>query len=305
MFLGACVIAGSALAYALVSEEKVVATAASCGDVSDAKMVWVPGGSFTMGSDTAYAEEGPTRQVTVPGFWIDAHELTNAEFDRFVKATGYKTLAERQPPAIAGATPDMLQPGSAVFTVPTPDDDRWWRWVAGANWRHPEGPASSIDGRADDPVVQIAYEDALAYARWAGKALPTEEQWEYAARGGLDGKTYAWGEERDPGGVPQANYYQGVFPQKDLGTDGYAGRAPVGCFKPNGYGLYDMIGNVWEWTRRADGPQSNMRVIKGGSYLCADNYCRRYRPSARQFQEHDLGTDHIGVRFIRNATGPT
>jgi formylglycine-generating enzyme required for sulfatase activity len=230
---------------------------------------------------------------------MDRHELTNAEFVRFVGATGYKTLAERPPPAIHGASPDMMQPGSAVFTVPTHDDDRWWKWVVGANWRMPEGPKSSISGRDDYPVVQLAYEDVLAYARWADKALPSEEQWEYAARGGKIRQTYAWGEERDPGGVPQANYYQGVFPRKDLGIDGHIGRAPVGCYNANAFGLYDMIGNVWEWTSRAAGTGSEVRIIKGGSYLCAENYCRRYRPSARQLQEHDLGTNHIGVRFVK------
>jgi len=268
-------------------------------------MVWLPGGNFMMGSNRDYPEEGPARRATVAGFWIDTHELTNGEFARFVAATNYRTVAERPPRPVDGAPPEMLRPGSAVFAAPQSPEDPWWRWVPGAQWRHPEGPASSIVGRDNEPVVQIAYEDALAYARWAGKSLPTETQWEYAARGGLNGRTYAWGDELDPGGVAQANYYQGVFPVRDTGSDGFAGRAPVGCFRPNGYGLYDMIGNVWELTASEAGPQPGMHVIRGGSYLCAPNYCHRYRPSARQFQEGDLGTDHVGVRFVRNVPGPS
>lgn len=267
-------------------------------------MRWVPAGSFTMGEDPHYPEEGPPRLVAVPGFWIDEHELTNAEFARFVAATGYRTLAERLPPVLPGAPPDMRKPGSAVFSVPSPDDPRWWRWSVGAEWRHPSGPAESIAGHGRDPVVQIAYDDALAYARWAGKDMPTEVQWEYAARGG----TQALPEPVAHDGTPMANYYQGVFPVRNLATDGYVGRAPVGCFPANGYGLYDMIGNVWEWTSSqigaGNGGADEMRVIKGGSYLCAANYCARYRPAARQFQERGLGTDHIGVRLVDNRRPP-
>jgi sulfatase modifying factor 1 len=274
--------------------------ATSCASLADAPMVHIAGGTFIMGDDPHYPEEGPPRPVTVAPFWIDAHELTNAEFAAFVKATGYRTMAERLPPTLPGAPPDMSIPGSAVFSVPTHDDPRWWRWVVGAQWRHPAGPRESIAGRDTEPVVQIAYEDAEAYARWAGKKLPTEAQWEYAARGGQK----ALPEPVDSEGRPQANYYQGVFPVRDLGLDGYKGRAPVGCFKPNPFGLYDMIGNVWEWTSDPASPTSDMHVIKGGSYLCAGNYCARYRPAARQFQERGLGTDHIGVRLVSDRAVP-
>ncbi|MDB5678432.1 formylglycine-generating enzyme family protein [Sphingomonas bacterium] len=257
-------------------------------------MIKVAGGGFVMGDDPRYPEEGPPRRVSVGTFWIDAHELTNAEFARFVKAIGYRTVAERAPPPLAGAPPEMRVPGSAVFATPDDTDPRWWRWAIGAQWRHPSGPQESIAGRDSEPVVQIAYADAEAYARWAGKRLPTEAEWEYAALGG--GK--ALPEPVDASGTPQANYYQGVFPQRDLALDGYRGRAPVGCFKPNAYGLYDMIGNVWEWTSDTDGKARDTGVIKGGSFLCAANYCARYRPAARQFEERGLGTDHIGVRFV-------
>ena len=270
---------------------------AMCTGLPDNEMVWVPGGSFVMGDGAHYAEEGPPQTVAVEGFWIDTHEVTNAQFAAFVKATGYKTISERDPPKLPGAPPEMLVPGSAVFNIPSDDDPRWWRWVVGAHWRHPSGPKETIVGRDNEPVVQIAYQDAEAYARWAGKELPSEAQWEYAARGGA----VALPEPVDAKGKPQANYYQGVFPVKNLNTDGYIGRAPVGCFKPNGYGLYDMIGNVWEWTRssgsRADASEP-VNIIKGGSYLCAANYCARYRPAARQFQERGLGTDHIGFRLV-------
>jgi formylglycine-generating enzyme required for sulfatase activity len=276
-----------------------------CTGRSGNNMVWVPGGSFVMGDDPHYPEEGPPQTEKVTGFWIDAHEVTNAEFAAFVRATGYKTLAERDPPKLPNAPPDMLVPGSAVFNIPSDADPRWWRWVPGAQWRHPSGQQESIEGRDREPVVQIAYQDAEAYATWVGKELPSEAQWEYAARGGAA----ALPEPVDAQGQPQANYYQGVFPVKNLNTDGYVGRAPVGCFKPNGFGLYDMIGNVWEWTSasgsRADGSEP-VNVIKGGSYLCAANYCARYRPAARQFQERGLGTDHIGFRLVdTKKAGPT
>lgn len=271
-------------------------TRAACAVLPDDQMFWVPAGRFTMGEDARYPEEGPARSVTVPGFWIDTHEVTNSQFARFVRATGYRTLAERTPPVQPDTPREMRVPGSAVFAVPDEADPRWWRWVAGAQWRHPSGPIKSIRGLEHEPVVQIAYEDAQAYARWAGKDLPSEAQWEYAARGGRP----ALPEPVDSNGAPTGNSYQGVFPVRNLATDGYVGRAPVGCFPPNGYGLYDMIGNVWEWTQSAEGPQSDRRVIKGGSYLCAANYCARYRPAARQFQERGLGTDHIGLRLVNN-----
>lgn len=259
-------------------------------------MTWIAGGGFMMGDGARYPEEGPPRRVSVPGFWIDTHELTNAEFAAFVAATGYRTMAERAPPVTPDTPAEMRVPGSAVFAVPDRDDPRWWRWAVGAQWRHPSGPAETIGGRGQAPVVQIAYEDAEAYARWAGKALPTEAQWEYAARGGQPAPP----EPVDTHGVATANYYQGAFPVRDLGLDGFRGRSRVGCFPANGYGLYDMIGNVWEWTRDPGGDVPGGHVIKGGSYLCAGNYCARYRPAARQFQERGLGTDHIGVRFVRN-----
>ncbi len=270
-----------------------------CTDLTENEMVWIPAGSFTMGENPRYREEGPPRTIHVDGFWIDAHEVTNAQFAAFVEATGYKTLAEREPPKMEGAPAEMQRPGSAVFNVPSDDDPRWWHWVPGAEWRHPSGPTEKIDGQEKVPVVQIAYDDALAYAKWAGKALPSEEQWEYAARGGEATRP----EPKDAAGAPQANYYQGVFPARDLGEDGFTTRAPVGCFQPNGFGLYDMLGNVWEWTTndgsRADASEA-VKVIKGGSYLCAANYCARYRPAARQFQERGLGTNHIGFRLVEN-----
>ena len=274
-----------------------------CIDPVRSDMVWVPGGKFVMGTNPHYPEEGPPRLVEVKGFWMDAHEVTNDQFAAFVKATGYRTMAEQQPPALPGAPAEMLQPGSAVFTVPTPENRSWWRWVVGAEWRHPSGPDTAIDGQGMMPVVQISYQDAQAYARWAGKQLPSEEQWEYAARGGAPELPEPLG----PDGKPQANYYQGVFPVRDQGTDGFLGRAPVGCFKPNGFGLYDMIGNVWEWTTAAGdrpGASEPVNVIKGGSFLCAANYCARYRPAARQFQERGLGTDHIGFRLIDTRRQP-
>ena len=267
----------------------------SCTGIAKRKMVWIEGGAFTMGEAALYREEGPPRTVTVNGFWISETEVTNAQFAEFVKATGYRTEAERDPPQLEGTPPEMRKPGSAVFRVPTAENPNWWNWVPGADWRHPNGPRSSITGRDDDPVVQVTYNDALAYARWAGVSLPTEEQWEFAARAGAA----AVPELIDAEGKPQANYYQGVFPARDFGADGYTSRAPVGCFKPNPYGLYDMIGNVWEWTSSQPRKGAPANVIKGGSFLCAANYCARYRAAARQFQERDLGTDHIGFRVVR------
>jgi len=277
--------------------------ASTCTGLAEDAMVWVPGGSFTMGEDPNYPEEGPPRVVAVEGFWMDAHEVTNAQFAAFVAATGYVTMAERTPPALPGAPPEMAQPGSAVFRVPSPDNPAWWRWAVGAQWRDPAGEGAGIAGQERHPVVQIAYEDAAAYARWAGKALPDEAQWEYAARAGAP----ALPEPVDGEGKPRANYYQGVFPARDLGTDGFTSRAPVGCFAANALGLHDMIGNVWEWTStagaRADAAEP-VGVIKGGSFLCAANYCARYRPAARQFQERGLGTDHIGFRLIDTQRPP-
>lgn len=288
------------LAFALSACSSPSPSTPKCAALVDAPMVRLPGGTFTMGDNPRYPEEGPPRRVTVKSFWVDTHELTNDEFARFVAATGYKTAAERMPPITPETPPDMRVPGSAIFAAPRQEDPRWWRWKIGAQWRHPSGPDETIDGRGQEPVVQIAYEDAEAYARWAGKRLPSEAEWEYAALAGHK----ALPEPVDRHGVPQANYYQGVFPERDLGLDGFRGRAPVGCFRPNAFGLYDMIGNVWEWTSEPAGPGGENRVIKGGSYLCAGNYCARYRPAARQFEERGLGTDHIGVRLVSDHAVP-
>lgn len=293
-------------------------------------MSWIEGGVFAMGSQAAYREEAPVRDVTVDGFWIDTLETTNAAFAQFVDETGYVTVAERtpNPDEIPGAPPEMLKPGSAMFRQPASLMSReilqWWIYMPGANWRHPQGPDSSIEGRMHYPVVHIAFEDAQAYADWAGRSLPTEAQWELAARSRSDGSTYAWGEERVPEGKHMANTWQGIFPIQNTSEDGYVGASPVGCFPPNAYGVYDLIGNVWEWTAdyyapghdtaetmNPQGPPAEqshdprqpgfaVRVIKGGSFLCAPNYCMRYRPSARQAQDTGLGSDHIGFRTALN-----
>ena len=302
-------------------------------------MVWIEGGEFRMGDERFYPEERPVHRVAVDGFWIDEHPVTNREFSRFVAATGHVTFAERPPdPSLyPDASPQQLVPGSIVFRQPAhpvalDDWRRWWEWVPGASWRHPNGSASSVDGLEDHPVVHVAHEDADAYARWAGKQLPTEAQWEYAARGGLDGAIYAWGDEPEPDGHPRANTWQGEFPWQNLERDGFARTSPVGSFAPNGHGLLDVTGNVWEWTDdwftsrhppdvtspccvprnpRVASPQSASfdvlqpgaeiprRVIKGGSHLCAPNYCLRYRPAARQAEPVDSTTSHIGFRCIK------
>jgi formylglycine-generating enzyme required for sulfatase activity len=287
-------------------------------------MTWLPGGEFAMGSRDFYPEEGPVRRVGVEGFWVDERPVTVAEFRRFVKATGYVTMAERPPdPAdYPGADPASLVPGSLVFQrsrgpVDLRDVTNWWAYVPGATWQRPEGPASDTYTRGRHPVTQVAHEDAVAYATWAGKALPTEAEWEFAARGGLDGAVFAWGDEFAPGGRPMANTWQGEFPWQNLLHDGYAGTSPVGVFPPNGYGLHDMTGNVWDWTcdaasanepaqRPCCGPAEPdahipRRVIKGGSHLCAPNYCLRYRPAARQFEAVDTSTSHIGFRCVVRA----
>jgi formylglycine-generating enzyme len=301
-------------------------------------MIWVPGGTFRMGSDNHYPEEAPAHTVIVDGFWMDVHTVTNEEFRRFVDATAYVTLAERPPnPAdYPGAKSEMLMPASVVFRKPRQQVDmtnsyNWWGYVPGANWRNPEGPTSSLRKKAKHPVVQVAYEDAEAYARWAGKELPTEAEWEFAARGGLEDAEFVWGDEFAPGGRMMANTWQGEFPWENLATDGYEGTAPVGSFPPNGYGLYDMAGNVWQWTTdwyREHGqiqqscctphnPRGGERdasfdpqmpnihiprkVTKGGSYLCAPNYCRRYRPAARMAQPIDTAICHLGFRCLIRA----
>jgi formylglycine-generating enzyme required for sulfatase activity len=295
--------------------------------------VWIPGGAFAMGSDRHYAEEAPVHEMAVGGFWMDEHPVTNLEFMRFVKATGHVTFAEQAPdPALyPGAKPELLFAGSVVFQKPAgPVDLRnpynWWAWRRGADWRHPEGPGSTLAGRERHPVVHVAYRDAEAYAAWAGKELPTEAEWEFAARGGLVGAEFAWGDELMPRGRPMANTWQGEFPHENLLLDGYEGTSPVGAFPPNGYGLVDMIGNVWEWTadwyttsheapsaccgggdpRAAsidptDPAAIPRKVMKGGSHLCAPNYCRRYRPAARMAQPVDTSTCHVGFRCIIRA----
>jgi formylglycine-generating enzyme required for sulfatase activity len=297
-------------------------------------MLWIPGGSFRMGSNRHYPEEAPEHLRTVNGFWIDKYPVTNNDFRQFVKATDYITLAERVPDAslYPGAAGDKLVPGSVVFKQPSrPVDLRnhhnWWELVAGANWRNPEGPRSSLVGREQHPVVHVAYEDVEAYARWTGKEIPNEAEWEFAARGGIDGAVYAWGNEMMPNGRMMANFWQGEFPLVNLGLDGFERTSPVGSFPPNGYGLCDMIGNVWEWTTdwflprhavpktccsgsvkndareasydpRQPGITIPRKVLKGGSFLCAANYCLRYRPAARIGQQIDTGTCHQGFRCV-------
>jgi formylglycine-generating enzyme required for sulfatase activity len=291
-------------------------------------MRWIEPGSFTMGSDRHYPEERPARLVSSDGFWIDEAPVTNRWFARFVEETGYVTAAERSPDPtqFPDAHPELLVPGSAVFSpppgpVPLTDERAWWQYVPGACWRRPEGAASSVDERLDHPVVHVGFDDACAYARWARRDLPTEAEWELAARGGLDGAEFAWGDELTPGGRHLANTWQGPFPWLDTGEDGYRGTSPVGAYPPNGHGLVDMIGNVWEWTRSTEQPGTAagscctpapaappaepQRVIKGGSHLCAPEYCARYRPAARQFLEPGSTTSHLGFRCVsRDRTCP-
>ena len=289
-----------------------------------AELVWIPAQTAVLGSDDHYPEEAPTRAVTVEGFFIQSHPVTNAQFAEFVDATGYLTVAERplDPADFPGAPPQNLQPGSLVFRRTSGPVDlrhlsQWWTWTPGASWRHPIGPGSSIATRSEHPAVHIAFEDAAAYAEWAGLALPTEAQWETAARGGLDHTTYTWGDKPEPEGSRLANYWHGDFPWRP--DAGYGRTTPVGSFPPNAYGLFDMAGNVWEWTTdwyadtRAGDPCCEAgsydpaqpqfavprRVIKGGSFLCADNYCLRYRPAARRPQMVDTGMSHIGFRCIK------
>jgi formylglycine-generating enzyme len=259
------------------------------------------GGSFVMGINPQYPEEGPEQEVYVDDFRIDAHEVTNKQFAEFVKATGYITDAEKMPPSTMPQSQELPQAGSAVFHEPDAQNPKWWRWIGGANWNHPLGPHSTISGKENHPVVHVSYNDAEAYAVWKGGQLPSEAQWEYAARGGDNTPE----PPLNAAGTIEANTYQDAFPVKDTGADGFVGTSPVGCFGANGYGLYDMIGNVWEWTK-ADGMSKKKRTatIKGGSFLCAENFCRRYRPSARQFQERDLGTNHIGFRLVYPINNP-
>lgn len=289
-------------------------------------MIALPGGRFLMGADDQYPEEGPAHLVEIRGFRIDARPVTNRQFSLFVAATGHVTVAEIPPTAAEypNAAAALLFAGSLVFTptraaVPLDDPFRWWRWVRGANWRHPEGPGSSIQGREEHPVVHVAHADAAAYAAWAGNRLPTEAEWEYAARGGLDGQTYAWGSVFRPGGQSHANTWDGKFPWRR--TSRWPRTSPVGSYPANGFGLFDVIGNVWEWTDDwyqprhekgpccvADNPRGPaagtldpaapimQKVLKGGSFLCSPDYCRRYRPAARHAESVDSATSHIGFR---------
>ena len=292
-----------------------------------APMVWIPGGDYLIGSNAHYPDERPAHRVHVEGFWIDQFPVTNEHFAEFVHATGHVTVAEVPPdPAdYPGALAEMLHPGSLVFTKPTHPVDmshigNWWAFILGADWRHPQGPDSSVDELTNHPVVHVAYADVEAYAAWAGKQIPTEAEWERAARGGLHGAEYAWGDELRPNGRFMANTWQGRFPYENLREDGYEGTSPVDAFPPNGYGVQDMIGNVWEWTcdwyrpmhaahSGCCGPTACLdptkpairiprRVLKGGSHLCAPNYCRRYRPAARYPQPIDTSTSHVGFRCI-------
>jgi formylglycine-generating enzyme required for sulfatase activity len=306
-------------------------------------MRWIPGGEFTMGSDSdlAWADEKPAHRVRVDGFWMDETDVTNAQFRKFVKATGYVTTAEKPPDIeeimrqMPPGTPrpkDKVTPGSLVFfptkgPVSLRDYSQWWKWTPGANWRHPEGLDSSIKGKDDNPVVHVSWYDALAYAKWAGKRLPTEAEWEFAARGGLDNKPYVWGDDKPTDTNIHANIWQGKFPYKNTARDGYVRTSPVKAFPPNGYGLYDMAGNVWQWCsdwyqvdlyrRRAGSevidnphgpiksfdprqPYSPLRSQKGGSFLCHDSYCTRYRPSARHGCTPDTGMSHMGFRCVKS-----
>ena len=308
-------------------------------------MIWIPGGEFQMGTDLeiGWPDEKPSHPVRLAGFWMDATEVTNAEFAKFVEETGYKTTAEKPPtleeimrqvpPGTPPPSEDMLIAASMVFSppageVPLNDFSQWWQWVPGADWRHPEGPDSSIVGREDHPVVHISWYDATAYAKWAGKRLPTEAEWEFAARGGLTGQAFTWGNRPPSSEFIMANIWHGEFPHNNTAIDGFKGSAPVKSFKPNGYGLFDMAGNVWEWcsdwyardqhadqaelgvvenphgpekTNDPQQPYAELRVQKGGSFLCHESYCLRYRPSARHGGAPDTGMSHLGFRCVMSA----
>jgi formylglycine-generating enzyme required for sulfatase activity len=312
-------------------------------DVITDEMIWIPGGTFRMGSNDHYAEEAPVHRATVDGFWIDRTPVTNQQFKAFVNAIGYVTTAQivPNPKDYPGALPSMIYAGSLVFTPPSrvknlSEWSQWWTFMKDANWRRPYGPKSNIKELSDHPVVHVSYHDALAYAQWAGKELPTEAEWEFGARGGLDGEEFAWGNALMPGGRHMANIWQGNFPTHNTCEDGFAHTSPVAAFPPNGYGLHDMIGNVWEWTadwwsskHQADAPKAccvpqnprggpeaasfdlsqpdiriPRKVLKGGSHLCAPNYCRRYRPAARHAEPLDTSTSHVGFRCVVRAKTP-
>jgi len=312
-------------------------------------MVWISGGEFTMGSDDVFAKrnEQPPHRVKVTGFWMDETPVTNAQFERFVKASGYVTVAERKPdweelrkqlpPGTPKPEESALVPGSMVFTpsdgpVDLREMANFWQWTPGANWRHPEGPKSDLSGRDIHPVVQVCWDDATAYAKWAGKRLPTEAEWEFAAHGGNTGKRYFWGDEFKPSGKFMANTWTGKFPYQNTREDGFEGTAPVKSFPANGYGLYDMAGNVWNWCAdwyRPDthvelakepmcsdpkgplqsfspvNPHQPERVTKGGSFLCHEDYCAGYRPSARRGLPPDTGMSHVGFRCVKDVNAPS
>ena len=322
-FSRACLAASSCLAFVGCSDQGIISENRNC--VADHTVVLIPEGEYRLGDERFYEDEGPIRRVSIAEFDIDQTEVTNAQFAAFVRETGYVTRAERglQEDRFSKLPEKIRRPGSAVFVKPgsaeagNPVD--WWRFVEGASWRHPHGPDSTIEGMELYPVVHVAYEDAVAYAQWAGRRLPTEDEWEAAARGGLESVTYAWGDEPpDTAQDARANTWQGIFPYINQKKDGYEGISPVGCFAPNNFDVYDMTGNVWEWTsdrysqdRRMHEEKAGGRedfdaidaagVIKGGSFLCADNYCYRYRPAARQPQELLLGASHIGFRTVSKA----
>ncbi len=300
-------------------------------DTTQTKMAWIPGGTFQMGSEEPeFPDSKPVHAVTVNGFWMDEHEVTYGQYAQFIKATGYKTVAEQplNPADFPGVAPDKLVPGSAVFSAPAQavslDNSLvWWQYVAGANWSQPQGPEVGVSKIKNTPVVQVSYEDALAYARWAGKRLPTEAEWEYAARGGQEKQKYYWGNELKPGNKWVANIYQGNFPDKNIGEDGFTGVAPVKSFLPNAFGLYDMEGNVWEWcsdfyrpdyysqspAKNPQGPADSYdpqepnvvkRVQRGGSFLCSDQYCIRYKAGSRGKGEVSSSTDNLGFRCVKD-----
>lgn len=333
--------------YGAVASWQAVRQSTGSNMQAPAGMVWIPGTEYHMGtdSDLGWPDERPAHRVRVDGFWMDETEVTNDQFAEFVAATGYVTTAERaptaeeilaqSPPGTPAPPPEMLVPGSLVFVPPDSpvdlrDYSQWWQWTPGASWRHPEGPGSDLKDRGTHPVTQVSWDDAAAYAKWAGKRLPTEAEWELAARGGLAGKPYVWGDE-PPGsaGQWQANIWQGEFPHRNTAEDGYARTAPVRSFEPNGYGLYDMAGNVWEWcndwydrelyarrggeqcTINPTGPSASydpnqpyqpQRAQRGGSFLCNDSYCSRYRPSARHGGSPDTGMSHVGFRCVQSGT---
>ncbi len=330
---------GSKSSYILKASQKEASIPE--GKTSHNGMVHIKGGTFMMGAtdDEGRPDEYPAHKVEIKSFWMDQHEVTNAQFRKFVKATGYVTVAERKPdweemkkqlPADTPKPPDsLLVPGGLVFSppdhpVPLNNPALWWKWVPGADWRHPEGPGSTIEGKDNFPVVQVSWEDANAYAKWAGKRLPTEAEWEYAARGGLKEKKYPWGDENPETGTPKANTWQGHFPNKNTDWDKFSGLAPVMSFASNDYKLYDMAGNVWEWcsdwydatyykslagkvTKDPDGPaESNdpmsptmpMRVIRGGSFMCNKSYCKGYRVTSRMMSSPDSGLENLGFRCV-------